>query len=171
MAIEEALRLRDGRTLVFTSTGRAGSGGGAGPGTGDAWWCRPAPQRARVRAVCGDADRGHRRDELRVTAPDPETTKPAAMLERASRCCIQSCVVSEKFPLTALGRHVRLRRRPKCRMSNVESRISIFGVRHWTFGVEAGGGLLSHDLAIAVPSALTGLTTVFGMGTGVALSR
>src|SRR3989442_8149808 len=36
---------------------------------------------------------------------------------------------------------------------------------------EAGGGLLSHDLSIAVPSALTGLTTVFGMGTGVALSR
>src|SRR5229473_496492 len=36
---------------------------------------------------------------------------------------------------------------------------------------EAGGGLLSHDLAVAVPSALTGLTTVFGMGTGVALSR
>ena len=32
---------------------------------------------------------------------------------------------------------------------------------------EAGGGLLSHDLAVAVPSALTGLTTVFGMGTGV----
>ncbi len=40
-------------------------------------------------------------------------------------------------------------------------------VRVW----KAGGGLLSHDLAIAVPSALTGLTTVFGMGTGVALSR
>ena len=37
--------------------------------------------------------------------------------------------------------------------------------------LEAGGGLLSHDLAVAVPSALTGLTTVFGMGTGVALSR
>ena len=36
---------------------------------------------------------------------------------------------------------------------------------------EAGNGLLSHDLAVAVPSALTGLTTVFGMGTGVALSR
>jgi len=35
----------------------------------------------------------------------------------------------------------------------------------------AGNGLLSHDLAIAEPSALTGLTTVFGMGTGVALSR
>ncbi len=39
------------------------------------------------------------------------------------------------------------------------------------FRCEAGGGLLSHDLAVAVPSALTGLTTVFGMGTGVALSR
>ena len=38
-------------------------------------------------------------------------------------------------------------------------------------GGNAGDGLLSHDLAIAVPSALTGLTTVFGMGTGVALSR
>jgi hypothetical protein len=59
----------------------------------------------------------------------------------------------------------------ECPMSNAELRHSIFGVGHWTFGVEAGGGLLSHDLAIAVPSALTGLTTVFGMGTGVALSR
>ena len=34
----------------------------------------------------------------------------------------------------------------------------------------AGDGLLSHDLAIVVPSALRGLTTVFGMGTGVALT-
>jgi hypothetical protein len=33
---------------------------------------------------------------------------------------------------------------------------------------EAGGGLLSRDLSIGVPSALQGLTTVFGMGTGVA---
>src|SRR5688572_19993382 len=32
----------------------------------------------------------------------------------------------------------------------------------------AGGGLLSRDLSIGVPSALQGLTTVFGMGTGVA---
>ena len=32
---------------------------------------------------------------------------------------------------------------------------------------ELGGVLLSHDLSIAVPSALQGLTTVFGMGTGV----
>ena len=37
--------------------------------------------------------------------------------------------------------------------------------------VEADDGLLSHDLAIAVPSALQGLTTVFGMGTGVAPAR
>ena len=35
----------------------------------------------------------------------------------------------------------------------------------------AGDGLLSHDLAIVVPSALRGLTTVFGMGTGVAPAR
>ena len=31
-----------------------------------------------------------------------------------------------------------------------------------------GGVLLSHDLAVIVPSALEGLTAVFGMGTGVA---
>src|SRR5207245_11768680 len=59
----------------------------------------------------------------------------------------------------------------KCPMSNTEFRNSTFDIGHWTFVVEAGGGLLSHDLAVAVPSALTGLTTVFGMGTGVALSR
>ena len=35
----------------------------------------------------------------------------------------------------------------------------------------AGDGLLSHDLSIVVPSALRGLTTVFGMGTGVAPAR
>src|SRR5690606_17107174 len=34
--------------------------------------------------------------------------------------------------------------------------------------IEAGGDVLSHPVARAVPSALRGLTTVFGMGTGVA---
>ena len=47
---------------------------------------------------------------------------------------------------------------------------SALGIPHSAFG-KAGGGLLSHGLSTAVPSALTGLTTVFGMGTGVALSR
>ena len=36
---------------------------------------------------------------------------------------------------------------------------------------EAGDGLLSHLLSEAVPSTLQGLTTVFGMGTGVAPAR
>jgi hypothetical protein len=36
---------------------------------------------------------------------------------------------------------------------------------------KAGDGLLSHHLAVAVPSALQGLTAVFGMGTGVAPAR
>ncbi len=36
---------------------------------------------------------------------------------------------------------------------------------------KAGNGLLSHEGSLAVPSTLTGLTAVFGMGTGVALSR
>ena len=36
---------------------------------------------------------------------------------------------------------------------------------------KADDGLLSHHLAVAVPSALQGLTAVFGMGTGVAPAR
>jgi hypothetical protein len=35
---------------------------------------------------------------------------------------------------------------------------------------KSGGVLLSHPAARAVPSALKGLTSVFGMGTGVAPS-
>ena len=33
-----------------------------------------------------------------------------------------------------------------------------------------GNDLVSHKVALAVPSALRGLTSVFGMGTGVTLS-
>ena len=36
--------------------------------------------------------------------------------------------------------------------------------------LDPGDVLLSHAVAHAVPSALRGLTSVFGMGTGVALS-
>ena len=36
---------------------------------------------------------------------------------------------------------------------------------------KAGDGLLSRHLSVAVPSALQGLTAVFGMGTGVAPAR
>ena len=39
------------------------------------------------------------------------------------------------------------------------------------FKGKAGDGLLSRNLSIAVPSALQGLTAVFGMGTGVAPAR
>jgi hypothetical protein len=38
------------------------------------------------------------------------------------------------------------------------------------FRINLGGDLLSHAVAHAVSSALRGLTTVFGMGTGVTLS-
>ncbi len=34
-------------------------------------------------------------------------------------------------------------------------------------GAKQGGGLLSHPVSRAVPSVLEGLTSVFGMGTGV----
>ena len=38
------------------------------------------------------------------------------------------------------------------------------------FDIEAGDDVLSHSVSRAVPSARRGLTTVFGMGTGVALA-
>ena len=44
--------------------------------------------------------------------------------------------------------------------------LGALGVGFWG----AGGGVLSHRVSPAVPSALRGLTAVFGMGTGVALS-
>jgi hypothetical protein len=37
-------------------------------------------------------------------------------------------------------------------------------------GEKSGGVLLSQGLTTQVPSALTGLTSVFGMGTGMTLS-
>ena len=43
--------------------------------------------------------------------------------------------------------------------------------RNAGFEGKAGDGLLSHHLSVAVPSALQGLTAVFGMGTGVAPAR
>ena len=55
------------------------------------------------------------------------------------------------------------------RPRQVESPLRCSGAGFLVAG--AGDGLLSRDLAVAVPSALTGLTAVFGMGTGVALSR
>jgi hypothetical protein len=40
----------------------------------------------------------------------------------------------------------------------------------YVFEIKSGGVLLSHAASRAVPSALRGLTSVFGMGTGVTLS-
>ena len=40
---------------------------------------------------------------------------------------------------------------------------------HRALGITAGSDLLSHTVSHAVPSAVSGLTSVFGMGTGVTL--
>ena len=82
---------------------------------------------------------------------------------------VRNCARSSRAASGRRGRTGEI----ECRMQNVQCS-GIIEHDHWTLDIrvsEAGGGLLSHDLAIAVPSALTGLTTVFGMGTGVALSR
>jgi hypothetical protein len=63
------------------------------------------------------------------------------------------------FLLTSEGRTVRLRRR------NRKGRQFPGGLL-----VNAGNHLRSHTLTRAVPSAQRGLTSVFGMGTGVTLA-
>ena len=46
-----------------------------------------------------------------------------------------------------------------------------FREKRGSFLKRAGDDVLSHPVAQAVPSAQRGLTTVFGMGTGVALAQ
>src|SRR5687768_7631167 len=46
----------------------------------------------------------------------------------------------------------------------------VAGSYKWAFGFNPGNDLVSHAVAHAVPSAQRGLTSVFGMGTGVTLS-
>ena len=54
------------------------------------------------------------------------------------------------------------------RSSYVAQRIDACG--HRAAAEKSGGVLLSQGLTAQVPSALTGLTSVFGMGTGMTLS-
>src|SRR5690606_38613121 len=65
---------------------------------------------------------------------------------------------------------VRIRAQPKeQRQRRAECRVSVRGYgRNEKEKMWAGGDVLSHPVARAVPSALRGLTAVFGMGTGVA---
>ena len=67
---------------------------------------------------------------------------------------------------------------PTSRLSGVRSnRLSYKPTRYWKtaftgfFFFGAGGHLLSHTVSSAVPSAVWGLTIVFGMGTGVSPRR
>ena len=46
----------------------------------------------------------------------------------------------------------------------------VAGSYKWAFRINPGNDLVSHAVAHAVPSAQRGLTSVFGMGTGVTLS-
>jgi hypothetical protein len=46
----------------------------------------------------------------------------------------------------------------------------VAGGYKWALGFNPGNDLVSHAVAHAVPSAQRGLTSVFGMGTGVTLS-
>ena len=60
-----------------------------------------------------------------------------------------------------VGRRSRPRTNKKPRRNNLR--------RGFTFVNNAGSDLLSHTVSHAVPSAVSGLTSVFGMGTGVTL--
>ena len=53
---------------------------------------------------------------------------------------------------------------PESKNARLKSQSGVFG-----FENNAGSDLLSHGVAPTVPSTVSGLTSVFGMGTGVTL--
>jgi len=83
-------------------------------------------------------------EQRRRARPNTETSSEAVVYGPARRFCLTSPLDDVLFPVMTA---------------------------HLARNLDRALTLLSHDLAVAVPSALTGLTTVFGMGTGVALSR
>jgi hypothetical protein len=52
-------------------------------------------------------------------------------------------------------------------ISSPNAKTPHLNLRQGVFVKDPGGDLLSHTATHAVPSALRGLTSVFGMGTGV----
>jgi hypothetical protein len=56
-----------------------------------------------------------------------------------------------------------------CDRTKEKARCGEFVASGLFVGITAGSDLLSHTVSHAVPSAVAGLTSVFGMGTGVTL--
>ena len=133
MAIEEALRLRDGRTLVFTSTGRAGSGGGAGPGTGDALVVQAG-------AATRPCSRGLRRRRSRAQARRAASDRAGSRNDQA-RCDV-GAGFALLYPIMRCFRKVSPdRSRQACavaataKMSNVQCRKPNFDIRCSTLDI------------------------------------
>ena len=55
-----------------------------------------------------------------------------------------------------------------CDLLNLIKKPASVKGRAWCYEIKSGGVLLSHAVAHVVSSALPGLTTEFGMGSGVA---
>ena len=71
-------------------------------------------------------------------------------------------------PPVCLGRHAE-REPDLAGCTNEKTRYSNMPIGSFPWLNNAGSDLLSHTVSHAVPSAVSGLTSVFGMGTGVTL--
>ena len=107
---------------------------------------------APLRAAMIHLVNGQHKDSGKVLADRP----PLPILLRV--LCVLRASALGAHPSAAPPAGLRKKRTPR---ASFEARGAKFS---------AGDVLLSHKVALAVPWALTGLTAVFGMGTGVALS-
>ena len=133
-----------------------------------------APPSLGSRSRCSDPDRLHR--PLCECAVEH---RPGSQASRVDQSPIHGAAGSEEGPLRANRRPARLpprgsrrtrrdllSRRPARRRPAASSLKAKAPDPSGAFQVYPGNDLLSHTVARAVPSALRGLTAVFGMGTG-----
>jgi hypothetical protein len=84
------------------------------------------------------------------------------------------CNTAGELPCSAMGTAVTLSLLPPRAMTGSlhypGKKKGPIRIRTGPYKIKFGGDLLSHTVTHAVPSALRGLTSVFGMGTGVTLS-
>ena len=136
------------------------------------------PLRPRVLHAGREQLRARRRLRRRASPPASCCPSPSGAPRRPSRsrCSAAAAIARHRasaFGLALFGPRSRLTA-PRVRSEPTlagDTEISEGARSHWDPGPSwnyPGGDLLSHAVTSAVPSALEGLTSVFGMGTGVA---
>ena len=149
--------------------------GGAGAGTSSR---RPSParlddsrSRPRRPAICGQA--GVPRQDVGAPLPVAQARERGELptQERAGGLAPARVDIEPRLRKVVSYRHLPKLREALQRKTPNRSLHSYRAKPETTstsgFGINPGSDLLSHTVTRAVPSAVEGLTTVFGMGTGV----